>query len=359
MVLALPESALPRFVLGIYVELRTGTSMRIPIYLWLATIVLVATATGRAISTNQRQQDDKVIIGTNLVTVNVIVTDGNGHYVQGLSEGQFTVYDNNIKQQIAHFSSEPSLLSIGIVCEVHESRPEQTRQVLAAVKQFTSTLRSEDDFSFMAFSEHGSFTTDFIPSSNQVLDHLRGVKPGGPSSFYDSVYAAAARLRKARNLKKALLLVSDGYDTDSAHSYNSLRSRLRTLDVQVYAIGITDPALDQSASQRRWFFEDITRQGTRRSIQISPEMATGRAVLAEMSRVSGGSTYFPETESEAELAYICSQIALELRQQYTLAFYSNATVSDWHKLKVRVRESRPRSNLTLSYRKGYQFSRDQ
>ncbi len=333
--------------------------MRKPIYLCLATIVLAATVSGQAISTKQ-PQDDRVIVGTNLVTVNVIVTDRNGHYVQGLSEDQFAVYDNNIKQQIAHFSSEPSPLSIGIVCEIHESRSEQTRQVLAAVKQFTSTLRSEDDFFFMAFSEHGSFTTDFIPSSDQVLDHLRGVKPGGPSSFYDSVYSAAARVRKAHNLKKALLLVSDGHDTNSAHSYHSLRNRLRTLDAQVYAIGITDPALDQSASQRRWFFEDITRQGTRRSIPISPEIATGRAVLAEMSRVSGGSIYLPETESEAELAYICSQIALELRQQYTLAFYSNATVSnEWHKLKVRVRESRPRSDLTLSYRKGYQFSRDQ
>jgi Ca-activated chloride channel homolog len=334
--------------------------MRISIYLCLATIVLAAMETGQAISITQQQQDDRVVTGTNLVTVNVIVTDGNGHYVQGLSEERFTVYDNNIKQRIAHFSSQPSPLSIGIVCEVHESKPEQTRQVLAAVKQFTSTLRSEDDFFFMAFSAHGSFTTDFIPSSDQVLDHLRGVKPGGPSSFYDSVYSAAGRLRKARNLKKALLLVSDGHDTNSAQSYNSLRSRLRTLDAQVYAVGITDPALDQSASQRRWFFEDITRQAPRRSVQVSPEVASGRAVLAEMSRVSGGSTYLPETESEAELAYICSQIALELRQQYTLAVYSSATVNnEWHKLKVRVRESRPRSNLTLSYRKGYQFSRDE
>jgi hypothetical protein len=79
-----------------------------------------------------------------------------------------------------------------------------------------------------------------------------------------------------------------------------------------------------------------------------------------MSRMSGGSTYLTETESEAELSYICSHIALELRQQYTLGFYSNATVNnEWHKLKVRVRESQARSDLTLSYRKGYQLSHDQ
>lgn len=360
MVLALLKHALPRFVLGIYAEVRTGMIHGKSIYLCLATIVLAATVTGQAISTNQPQQDDRVIVGTNLVTVNVIVTDDHGHYVQGLSEDQFTVYDNNIKQRIAHFSREASPISFGIVCEVHESAPEQTRQVLAAVKQFTSTLRSEDDFFFMAFSEHGSFITDFIPSSNQVLDHLRGVKPGGPSSLYDSVYLAATRLKKARNLKKALLLVSDGHDTNSEHSYNSLRSRLRTLDAQVYAIGITDPALDQFAGYRHWFFEDITRRAKRRSVQVSPEVASGRAVLAEMSRASGGSTYLPETESEAELAYACSQIASELRQQYTLTFYSQGTANTgWHKLKVRVRASQPYSSLSLSYRKGYQLSREQ
>ena len=333
--------------------------MRKSIYLCFATFILATTVSGQAISTNQQQLDDRVVVGTNLVTVNVIVTDGKGHYVKGLSEDQFTVYDNTVKQQIAHFTSEPSALSIGIVCEVHESTSEQTRAVLAALKQFTGTLRSEDDFFFVAFSEHGSFITDFIPSSDQVLNHLQGVKPGGPSSLYDSVYSAATRLRKARNLKKALLLVSDGYDANSAHSYKSLRNHLSTLDAQVYAIGITDPALDQFAAYRRWFFEDITRHGGRRSVQVSPEAASGRAVLAEMSRASGGTTYLPAMESEAELAYILSKIALELRQQYTLAFYSKATVSTgWHKLQVHVRESQAHSDLRLSYRKGYQVSND-
>lgn len=331
--------------------------MRKCIYLCFANFILVVTVTGQAIS---QQRGDRVVVGTNLVTVNVIVTDGKGNYVKGLSEDQFTVYDNKVKQQIAHFSSDPSALTIGIVCEVHESRPEQTRAVLAAVKQFTRTLRSEDDFFFVAFSEHGSFTADFIPSSDQVLDHLRGVKPGGPSALYDSVYLAATRLRKARNLKKALLLVSDGHDVNSVHGYKSLRNRLSTLDAQVYAIGIADPTLDQFAAYRRWFFEDITRQGERRSVQVSPEVAGGRAVLAELSRASGGSTYLPEMESEAELASICSQIALELRQQYTLTFYSKETVSTgWHKLEVGIRESQAHSHLRLSYRKGYQLSRDQ
>lgn len=334
--------------------------MRTFVCMCIATFVLAVTAAAQASPTSQPQQDDRIIVGTNLVTVNVLATDGDGRYVKGLSRDQFTIYDNNVEQQIAHFSADPASVSIGIVCEIHERAPEQTRAVLTAVKHFTRTLGSKDDFFFVAFSEHGSVSTDFIPSSNQLQDHLRFVKPGGPSSLYDAVYLAATRLREAKNLKKALLLISDGHDINSSHSYNKLRDRLRTLDAQIYAIGIADPELDQFARYRRWYFEDITRQLGPRSVHMSPESASGRAVLAEMSRVSGGTTYLPEMESESELAYICSQIAFELRQQYTLAFYSNAAGNDgWHKLKVRVRKSQVHSNLKLSYRKGYQFSRDQ
>ena len=332
--------------------------MRKLLCICVVTFVLALTVTAQVTPTSG-PQDDKIVVGTNLVTVNVIVTDRNGRYVKGLSRDEFTIYDNKVEQQIAHFSAEAASVSIGIVCEIHDGAPEQTRAVLAAVKNFTGTLGSKDDFFFVGFSGHGSVSTDFIPSANQLSDHLRLVKPKGPSSFYDAVYLAATRLKDTKNLKKALLLISDGHDTNSSHSYNKLRDRLRTLDVQIYAISIADPELDQFARYRRWQFEDITRQLGPRSVQVSPESATGRAVLAEMSRASGGTTYLPEMESESELAYICSQIALELRQQYTLAFYSNpAGNNGWHKLKVRVRESQAHSNLKLSYRKGYQFGRD-
>lgn len=77
--------------------------MRKTVYLCLTTVVLAATALAQSISTTQAQQDEKVVVGTNLVTLNVIVTDSKGRYVKGLSRDQFDVYDNKVKQQIAHF----------------------------------------------------------------------------------------------------------------------------------------------------------------------------------------------------------------------------------------------------------------
>ncbi|HEY5884387.1 MAG TPA: VWA domain-containing protein [Pyrinomonadaceae bacterium] len=302
-------------------------------------------------------QDDRIVVGTNLVTLNVIVTDNNGRYVKGLARDQFEVYDNKVKQQIVHFSADASPVSIGIISEIHANRPEKIRAMLGALKQFTNGLRERDDFFFVAFSEYGTLKSGFIPSANQILDHLQYVKPGGPTSLYDAVYLATERLRQGRNLKKALLIISDGQDDRSHHSYKELRDRLRTFDVQIYAIGIADPTTDRFAGYGRWVFEDLTRQTGRRSFLLNSEAALGRAVLEEMSRSSGGTTYFPDSENEPELSGICTQIGYELRQQYTLGFYAHdVDRKKWRRLKVRINKPDRASGLTLSYREAYQLA---
>jgi Ca-activated chloride channel family protein len=323
-------------------------------FLLLLTLASLVSGNGQS---SQDSQEEPVIVSTNLVTVNVIVTDSKGRYVKGLTRNQFEIYGEKTRQEIAHFSADASPVSLGIVLEVHENATEKTRAMLAAVKEFASSLGDRDDFFFVAFSEHGSVTTEFIPSADQLLNHLKFVKPGGPSALYDALYLASERLQKARNLKKALLVISDGEDEHSRYSYKELRNRLRTLDAQVYAIGIADSATDPFAGYGRWVFEDITRQTGRRSFLMNSDSAMGRAVLAEMSRVSGGTTYFPETESEPELMGICTQIAFELRQQYTLGFYShNPDGRKWHRLRVRMNRAGGTSGLTLSYRQGYQIA---
>jgi Ca-activated chloride channel family protein len=226
---------------------------------------------------------------------------------------------------------------------------------VTALRQFVSTLTEHDTFFFTAYNHDGSVTTDFIPSANQLREHLSVVKPGGPSAVYDVLHAAATRLRQAPHLKKALLVVSDGQDENSKHTYNELRNRLREFDAQIYAIGIADPAIDQVTAGRRWVYEDVTKQTGPRSFQTGGE-GIGRSVLAEMSRVSGGAMYSAASESESELTWICDQIAGELRKQYTLGFYPSPVTSQrWHKIKVKI-DSPQSSHFSLSYRAGYQFA---
>jgi Ca-activated chloride channel homolog len=322
---------------------------------WLSVLFLAPLISIRGQSSQDSSQEEPVVVSTNLVTVNVIVTDSKGRYVKGLKSEEFSIYDENARQKIAHFSAGTAPVSIGIVYKIHTAAPAHVSAMLAALKQFVATLGERDDFFFTAYSPNGSVTTDFIPAPNQIIEHLSVVKPGGPSALYDVVYSAAGRLRQSPNLKRALLIISDGQDDRSKHSYTELRNRMRGFDVQIYTIGIADPAIDQFAGYRRWVFEDFTRQTGRRPFLLNAEAAMGRAVLGEMARVSGGTTYTPASESEPELTGICTQIALELREQYTLGFYpSDLTNRKWHRIRVRVEPVQSVSGLSLSYRNGYQ-----
>lgn len=305
-------------------------------------------------------QEERVVTRTDFVSVNVIVTDEGGRYIRGLTRDDFDLFDEKVKQQLTHFSADPAPVSLGIVYEIHPGPSDRRSAMLGALRQFTRNLRDGDDFFFTAFGAEGSLTTDFVPTEEQVLNHLAAIKPGGPSSLHDAVYTAAGRLRNGRNLKKALLIISDGQDDRSRTSYKALRNRLREFDVQIYAVGIAHPAIDRNAGRGRWIFEDITRRMTGRAFLADAEASMGRAVLAEMARISGGSAYYPETENEPELVGICTQIATELRQQYTIGFYPTDVKSNrtWHRIKITLKRASGRRGLSLSYRQGYRLTRE-
>jgi Ca-activated chloride channel family protein len=322
-------------------------------------IAFIAVTLTTAAALAQNRDDERLIVGTNLVSVNVSVTDGRGRSVMGLTKDRFEVFDNLTRQTLAHFSDEEAPFSLGIVYDMHPTTPERTAATLRALKQFTRALRREDDFFLMVFNERGSVIVDFIPTTEQVNNHLTFVAAGGPTALYDAVFKAAERVRSARNPKKALLIISDGENHNSGHSDKEIRSQVGEFNIQVYGVGVADLRGSGRAGDRQWMFEDITRRIGGRAFLSNTNAAFGLAVLEEMSRVSGGTAYFPDrVDNEQELFGICMQIALEMRQQYTLAFYPTAASTDSkrHKLRVRVTPQAGAGKFRLSYREGYQLS---
>ena len=329
-------------------DLELITAMRKMLLLGLFTLLVAATALTQSNTTPPTKQDKLDTVSSTFMTLNVIVTDRRGHYVEGLTPDQFEIYVDNVKQEFTHFATDDSRVSIGIVYEVNENDTERLSGVLNAMRQFVSTLESDDDFFFVAFNKRGSVTAGSVPSPAQVLDYLKFVSVGDPFSAYDSIYFATGRLNQSPNIKKALLVISDAKDSGGSYSSSKLRYHLRRLNAQIYLIGLTDPATDAS---RRWFFEDLARQSSERSFLLDADAGVGRILLEKMSQASSKSD-FPYAESESELAGICTQLMLELRRQYTFGFYSNAGGRKGHSLRVHLSDTRKREFI-LSYPKSY------
>ena len=290
------------------------------------------TAPKRGDTEQQESKDNqRITLGTDIVNVTISVTDPYGRFVTGLGKDYFEVYDNKVKQEIAHFTDEDAPISLGIVYDVSGSMKERISRSLRALRRFIETSHNDDDFFLIAFNDRAKLIQDFTTSGDSVLGHLMFANPHGSTALYDAAYIAVEKVQQGRHSKRALLIISDGQDNNSRYTYKELRNIVKEADVQIYAIGITDPANDSLAGY-------------------------GRSVLEEITRMTGGRAFFPNDYNEPELVEICTRIALELRHQYSVGFYPTDVASEakWHKIQVKVNPPRGLGRLSLSYREGYQ-----
>ena len=322
--------------------------MRKTLLLGLLTLLVGATALTQSNTTSPPEQDNLSAVRSTLITLNVIVTDRSGHYIEGLTPDQFEIHVDNVKQELARFAMDDSPVSIGIVYEVNENDTERLSSVLNALRQFVSTLQNDDDFFFVVFNKSGSVTAGSVPSPAQVFDYLKLVSVGDPFSAYDSIYFANKRLDQSPNVKQALLIISDAKN-GSTYSSPKFRYRLRMLNTQIYLIHLSPPTTDDS---RSWLFEDLTRQSKQRSFLLDTDSGVGPFLLEKMAQASSRPD-FSEADSDSELAGICTQIVLELRRQYTFGFYWSATADrKWHTLRVHLLDA-GKNEFILSYPESY------
>jgi Ca-activated chloride channel family protein len=314
----------------------------------MKTIKLLLTAILLTIfSVSAFAQDDTITVETNLVTLNVVVTDKKGNYVKNLKKEDFEVFDQNIKQEIEQFSADESPVYFGIVYDMHSTTDERTKNVLDALRQFTGELKQKDNFFITVFNERGSLTTDFVPTNEQIQTTLTNTKPNTPNSLYDAIFTASGKVREHKNSKQILMVLTDGEDNSSHHSLKELRLHLRGVNLPVYTIGFDDQ------NRHSWGYTDIYRGQQRQTLRAFETNALNRVALNELSRTSGGQSFEQMIQNRLFLYTICKKVLAEVENQYVIGFYPENFDGKWHKLKVSVKATNG-GKYYLSNRKGYQ-----
>jgi Ca-activated chloride channel family protein len=282
---------------------------------------------------NNNQDNKKILIGTDLVSLPVTVTDSQGRFVSGLTKDHFLVYDKGVQQQITHFSNEDAPVSIGIVYDVSRSMRDRMKQSLRALQRFIETSHADDDLFLITFNDRARLAQDFTTSGDQIIERLKFTRPSGSTALYDAAYLALEKVQQGRHPKRALLIISDGEDNYSRYNGSELRARVREADVQIYAIGLTDA-----------FSEDLK------------STSYGRSLLESITKMTGGRAFFPNAYKEELLIEICARIALELRSQYSIGFYPSSKAGDgtWHRIQVKLKPPKGLGRVSLSHRSGYQ-----
>lgn len=271
------------------------------------------------------------VIKTDLVTLTLTIMDPYGRLVSGLNKNAFTIYDNNEVQDIEFFSDVDAPISIGILFDVSGSMSgEKIQKARKALERFISTSHPSDEYYLIAFNDRAQLLMDRTRDGDAVLRKLTLVQPKSNTALYDAVYLGIERVTRGTHQKKAMLIISDGQDNSSRYNFGEVRKLMKESDVVTYAVGILD-GVDA---------------GSTLGIQ-------GQAFLDELTSVSGGKSFYPQ--SSVEMDEIFERIALELRHQYSIGYTPKNFEPDgkWRKVKVKVKPPRGLPRLSVRHREGY------
>ena len=272
-----------------------------------------------------------VRIKTDLVTLTLTVTDLYGRYVSGLNKNAFTITDNNQAQDITFFSDSDAPVSVGILFDVSGSMGgEKIQKARKALARFIMTSHPSDEYFLIAFNNRAQLLMDRTRDGDAVLQKLTLVQPKSNTALYDAVYLGVERVTRGSHQKRALLIISDGQDNASRYNFGEVRRLMKESDVVAYSVGIMAGG-------------DLG----------GPLGMQGQAFLDEISSVTGGKSFYPQTD--VEMDEIFERIALELRHQYSLGYTPKDFKPDgkWRKVKVKVKPPRGLPRLTVRSREGY------
>jgi Ca-activated chloride channel homolog len=271
-------------------------------------------------------------VNSTLVLINVTVTDPLNRFVTGLEKEHFKIFEDKIEQQITQFSAEDAPISIGLVFDTSGSMGPKLQKSRQAAVEFFKTANPADEFFLVQFNDRPELTQAFTPDTDAIQNALTFTQSKGRTALLDAVYLAMNEMKKAKNPRKALLIISDGGDNSSRYTETEIKSRVREADVQIYAIGI---------------FEGAGSRGR------TPEEAAGPGLLNEMAEQTGGRQY--SVENVAELPDIAAKIGIELRNQYILGYTPKNRERDGKYRKVQVKLNQPRGlpPLKAYFRLGY------
>ncbi len=254
---------------------------------------------------------------SHLVLVPVTVTNHRGATLSGLTPEAFTVFDDRLPQLILSFNEQDIPYSVGVIFDVSGSMKDKLPQAKAALRSFLKDANHGDEALLMSVSDGPSVRTRFTHDFGTVLEASSFSRAGGNTALVDTIYLGLTQMRRARNVRKALLVISDGIDNQSRYTARELMSAAVEADVQIYTLAIGEP------------------NGTRKGIELL-ERARGLSFLSDLSEKTGGLHFVVLNASEMRDA--ARQISRALRNQYVLGYRpaSPGASGKWHAIQVKL-----------------------
>ncbi len=298
----------------------------------LAPVLFAQSATPKAPApAASSESDDPTRITLDVTRVNILftVTDKKGRFVTDLTKSDFEVIENKKPQTIQQFTAESDLpLRIAVLVDTSNSIREQFRfEQQAAIRFIQSVVRPQEDrLMLVSFDSAAEMVTDLTGDVTKLELGVKSMRPGGGTALYDAIYFASKEKlmmdRPRDKFRRAMIIISDGEDTESRMSRDQALEMAQKADTVIYAI----------------------------STNITREDKDGDKVLRYLTDETGGQAFFPFKIEDLDQSF--ENIANELRHQYNIFYRPEPLKADglYHPVTVKTKG---RKDLVVRARKGY------
>lgn len=320
--------------------------------------------------------DEVIRVDTQLVTIPVKVLDRKNRFFGGLKKEDFRVLEDEVEQEIAHFSNEQEPFTVALVLDMSYSAKFRIAEIQSAAIAFISQLRDVDQLMVISFDEEVHMLCEPTNDRQKIYRAIKSTKIGNGTSLYDAVDLVMNGRLKRISGRKAIVLFTDGVDTTSrlAHDMSNLRDAME-LDALIYPIRYDTyaevQAMNNGGTVTRVPFPGTgggtvtTGQGNPGGIPPSttgslpfpvpdPQVARGggssrgttveeyrnaEKYLSDLAIYTGGRIYVADTTANLSNAF--TKIASELREFYSLGYYpkEEATAGKKKKIKVKINQT--------------------
>ena len=279
---------------------------------------------------NITKQGSTIKIDVGLVVLHTTVLDDRGKFADGLKADNFRVYEDKVEQKLSTFKREDVPVSMGLVIDNSGSMRDKRPRVNEAAITLVEASNPQDEAFVVNFNDdfYLDLDKDFTNSVPELKEALERIDSRGSTALYDAIIGSLDHLKKASKDKRVLLVVTDGEDNSSHNSLEKTLREVQKTNTVIYTIGLLG---------------DEKRKEKNHAMKALKEIAEG----------SGGLAFFPENVEDVHT--ICEQVAHDIRNQYTLAYYPSNTKKDgtFRAVTVQVIPPHGRGKLVARTRNGY------
>jgi Ca-activated chloride channel family protein len=291
---------------------------------WKPIAGAAALAAAMSLSLLAQQPQPTFKAGTQVVSIFATVTDPQKRLVSGLTQDDFSVFDNEKPQALVYFDNSIRPINVVVMLDTSGSMTLTIDLLKQAAEQFLLRLLPEDNARVGAFNDKIQFNAKWSNNRDQLITDAKNLDYGNGTRLWDAVGASLDEL-KAVDGRKVILLFTDGDDTESKLRLGTVLDRARADEVMIYAIGL----------------ESVYFNGQQR-VRTKPDGG-----LRKIADETGGG-YFELTKA-SDLAPTFTKVAQELHSQYVIGFTPTALDNKVHKLLVKMKQPGMNAQARRSY----------